>query len=98
NTIVPPKISGFDGAASLLIDLGGLLKTTGKVGFIFFDQFENLFFLPDSFKRIRDLFLKVSSAGTNIAFGFCWKTDLIGLTNEFPYQLRDSIRSSSRVI
>lgn len=92
------KITGFEGAAKLLINLGDALKVEGKVAMIILDQFENLFFLPDAFKRIRDLFLKVAGATTNILFGFCWKTDLVGLTNEFPYQLRDSIKSASRTI
>ena len=78
------KITGFDGAASQLIDLGNNLRKSGKLMFVFFDQFENLFFLPDAFRRIRDVFLKISAAATNVLFGFCWKTDLIGLTNDFP--------------
>lgn len=96
--IVGSKISGFEGAADLLIRIGELFKSRGELAFVFLDQFENLFFLPDAFKRIRDLFLKVSAAGTNLVFGFCWKSDLVGLTAEFPYQLRDSVRSASRVI
>lgn len=99
NTLVlPPQITGFDGAAETLISVGRYLRPQGKLLFIFFDQFENLFFLQEAFKRIRDIFLKVSNAESNIIFGFCWKTDLVGLTNEFPYQLRDSIRASSKVI
>ncbi len=92
------KITGFEGAARLLINLGETLKADGRVALIVLDQFENLFFLPDAFKRIRDLFLKVAGATTNILFGFCWKTDLVGLTNDFPYKLRDSIKSASRTI
>ncbi len=92
------QISGFDSAAEILVKIGQELARRGKLLVIFLDQFENLFFLPDAFKRIRDLFLKVSNAETNVVFGFCWKTDLVGLTNEFPYQLRDSIRTVSRVV
>lgn len=92
------KISGFEGAAEMLIHLAKELREQQTIGFIFLDQFENVFFLNDAFKRIRDLFLKVAGEGTNIVFGFCWKTDLVGLTNDFPYKLRDSIRSSSHVI
>lgn len=91
------QMLGFDDAADRLIELGKSLESKGQLAMLFFDQFENIFFLPDSFRRIRDLFLKVSSATTNVAFGFCWKTDLVGLTDDFPYQLRDSIRASSRL-
>lgn len=97
-TFAGQRISGFDGAVTRLIDIGKGLQGSGQVLFIFLDQFENLFSLPDAFRRIRDLFLKVSTASTNVVLGFCWKTDLVGLTNDFPYQLRDSIRAASRLI
>lgn len=44
------------------------------------------------------MFLKVCDAQTNIVFGFSWKTDLIGSTSEFPYQLREAIMGSSKRI
>ncbi len=91
-------ITGFDGAKSALLNVGRVLEQDNKVLFIFMDQFENVFFLPETLKRITDLLLKVCDAQTNIVLGFSWKTDLIGLTNEFPYQLRDSIaRCSNRI-
>ena len=91
-------ITGFDGAVDTLVKLGRTLEPTGKVLFIFLDQFENMFFLPDALRRIRDLFVKVVDAQTNVLFGFSWKTDLVGSTDEFPYQMRDTIRNSSRRI
>ena len=89
-------ISGFDGAVDCLIKLGRTLEDHEKLLFIFFDQFENMFFLLDTLSRIRDLFVKVVDAQTNIVFGFSWKADLVGLTNEFPYQMRDTITSTSK--
>ena len=89
-------ISGFDGAVDSLIKLGRTLEDHEKLLFIFFDQFENMFFLLDTLSRIRDLFVKVVDAQTNIVFGFSWKADLVGLTNEFPYQMRDTITSTSK--
>lgn len=89
-------VTGFDGALGALTTLGCTLEDNHKVLFIFFDQFENVFFLPDALRRIRDLFVKVVDAQTNIVFGFSWKSDLIGSTNEFPYQMRDTITSTSR--
>lgn len=89
-------ISGFDGAVDSLTKLGRALEGQKKLLFIFFDQFENMFFLLDTLSRIRDLFVKVVDAQTNIVFGFSWKADLVGLTNEFPYQMRDTITSTSK--
>ena len=94
----PTTISGFDGVVKVLLNLGQKLECNNKIMFIFLDQFENVFFLPETLKRITDLLLKVCDAQTNIVFGFSWKADLIGLTSEFPYQLRDSIMGSSKRI
>ena len=89
-------ITGFDGAFEALAGVGNTLEGQNKVLFIFLDQFENLFFLTDSLARIRDLFVKIVDAQTNVAFGFSWKTDLVGLTNEFPYQIRDTVTGASK--
>ncbi len=59
---------------------------------------ENLFFLHEALARIRDLFLKIQDAQTNVVLGFSWKTDLVGVTSEFPYRIRDNIRDSSKQI
>ncbi len=94
----PKAISGFEGAVKAILNIGQVLERNGKLMFVFLDQFENIFFLRDVLKRIRDLFLKVCDSQTNVILGFSWKTDLIGLTDEFPYQLRDAIRGSSKRI
>jgi hypothetical protein len=89
-------ITGFDGAAKALINIGKALEQENKVLFIFLDQFENVFFLPDTLKRIRDLVLKICDIRTNIVLGFAWKTDLIGSINDFPHYLYEAIVNSSR--
>ena len=89
-------ITGFDGVVDALVKVGRRLEERGRVLFIFLDQFENVFFLNETLSRIRDLFVKLVDAQTNVVFGFSWKTDLVGLTNEFPYQIRDTITSSSK--
>ena len=89
-------ITGFDGLVDALVNAGKTLEKRGKVLFIFLDQFENLFFLTDALTRIRDLFVKVVDAQTNVIFGFSWKTDLVGLTHDFPYLIRDTITGSSK--
>jgi len=81
-----------------LLSVGKMLEHNNKVIFIFLDQFENIFSLPDTLKRISDLLLKVCDTQTNVVLGFSWKTDLIGLTSEFPYQLRDTITGLSKCI
>ena len=94
----PRTITGFEGAVDTLLLIGQELKKHNKVMFIFLDQFENLFFLPDALKRVRDLFFKVQDAQSNVVLGFAWKTDLVGLTSEFPYRIRDDIATSSEHI
>ncbi len=90
------EVLGHESAAGLLIRLGERLASRRRVLVIFFDQFENLFFLPDALRPIRDLFLKVGGAQTNVLLGFSWKSDLFGITTEFPYQMRDAIAEGSR--
>jgi hypothetical protein len=96
----PIAITGFDGAIQAILDIGHVLEQAGKLLFIFLDQFENVFFRQrqDALKRVTNLFLKVCDAKSNIVIGFSWKTDLIGMTNEFPYQEREAIRSASKRI
>ena len=91
------NISGFVSANSSLLDLGRSLRDHNRLLCIFFDQFENLFHLPEVLAHIAQLCLKVRDAETNIVLGFSWKTDLVGLTGEFPYQSRDTIIENCRV-
>lgn len=91
-------ITGFEGAIEAIINVSKILEDNKKIIFIFLDQFENLFYLPDALRRIRDLFLKIQDGRSNIVLGFSWKTDLIGSTSEFPYQIRDTIASSCKPI
>jgi DNA polymerase III delta prime subunit len=91
-------IAGYEGALETLAGIGAALEKQGKLLFIFFDQFENMFVLKDALRHVRDLFLKICDRQVNVVFGFSWKTDLVGLTNEFPYQLRDALSSACRRI
>jgi hypothetical protein len=91
-------ITGFEGALESLVQTGRLLEKEQRLLFIFLDQFENVFLLPDTLSSIRNSFLRVCDAQTNVVMGFSWKTDLIGLTNDFPYQMRDDIVGSSKRI
>jgi Restriction endonuclease len=94
----PITITGFDGAVSALKDFGRMLEMKRKILFIFLDQFENIFYHPETLKIISDLLLKLCDSQTNVVLGFSWKTDLIGVHSEFPYKLRDLIKDSSVII
>jgi hypothetical protein len=91
-------ITGFDGAIDALLSVNTELEKKEKLLVIFLDQFENVFFLPEALKRIKDTLLKICDSGANILFGFSWKTDLVGLMSEFPYQDRDAIKNSSKQV
>jgi hypothetical protein len=91
-------IAGYEGALETLTSIGTALEGHRKLLFIFFDQFENMFVLKDALQHVRDLFLKVCDLQVNIVFCFSWKTDLVGLTTEFPYQLRDALAGGCRRI
>jgi hypothetical protein len=91
-------VAGVETAAKRLVAIGRQLACDRKLLFVFFDQFESLFYLADVLRPIRDVFLKVSDAQTNVVLGFSWKTDLFGLTTEFPYQTRDAIAGASKRI
>ena len=97
-SILFEPISGFEGAVKNLIALGKELEKQQKIIFIFLDQFENLFYLHETLKRIRNVFLRILDAQTNVVIGFSWKSDLIGLTNEFPYKMRDAIAQPSKIV
>jgi len=93
-----PTLSGLETAADALIQIGRQLEEGGKSLFIFFDQFENTFYLRDVLMRIAQFCLKIVDAQTNVVLGFSWKTDFVGLTRDFPYRWRDIIIDSSQTI
>jgi hypothetical protein len=64
------KISGFGSAVSIILEAGQILESQNKLLFIFFDQFENILFLPDVLNQIKNLFLKIIEKQTNIILGF----------------------------
>jgi hypothetical protein len=71
------SIPAFGDAVQWILDIGQQLESRNKLMFIFFDQFEHIFFLPDVLRQIKDLFFNISDKQTNIVMGFSWDRRLI---------------------
>ncbi|MGB3479853.1 MAG: restriction endonuclease [bacterium] len=92
------EIGGFTSLSKTLQKVGVELAKLNKALLVFFDQFENIFFQRDTLEKIYNLVAVLSECPSNILVGFSWKSDLIGMTEDFPYQLRDGIRNQCGVI
>jgi hypothetical protein len=60
---------------------------------VFFDQFENIFRDESLTKEFRDLALGARDLQGRLSVGFAWKTDDVTWVEDFPFQLRDEIKS-----
>ena len=67
----------FDDTVQWILDIGQKLESRNKLLFIFFDQFEHIFFLPDVLSRIKNLFLNIWDKETNIVMGFSWDGEAV---------------------
>jgi hypothetical protein len=67
----------FGDASHWILDVGRKLESVNKLMFIFFDQFEHVFFLPGVLRRIKDFFLKILDKQTNIVMGFSWDSGFV---------------------
>jgi len=95
-TDFPKSATGFDSAVEAIFDMGKVLESQGKLLLIFFDQFENIFLLPDVLKRIKDLFMQICEKQTNLIFGFLWNRDLVLSTHAFSGELLGAVTDNSK--
>jgi len=90
------KISGFGSAVRMILDFGQILESQNKLLFIFFDQFENILFLPDVLNQLKNLFLKIVEKQTNIISGFTWDKDLVLSSHAFSNKQFDAVAHECR--
>lgn len=65
---------------------------------VFYDQFETVFRDADLTRAFRDLAFLSTDSPIPLILGFAWKTDLVGWTENHPYQYRDDIRQRSTIL
>lgn len=92
------EIGGFGSLGDTLRKVGDELRKLDKSILLFFDQFENIFFQKETLQRMFNLVTSLNECSKNVLIGFSWKSDLIGMTEDFPYQLRDGIKNQSIVV
>lgn len=86
----------FGDAVRWILDIGQGLESRSKLMFIFFDQFESVFFLPDVLRQIKDLFLKIVDKQTNIVMGFSWDKGQIFSSRAFSANPFDAVTEQCR--
>ncbi|MBW2014709.1 MAG: restriction endonuclease [Deltaproteobacteria bacterium] len=95
-TDLSKSTTGLDRAVQAIFNIGQILESHRKLLFIFFDQFENIFILPDVLKPIKDLFLKICEKQIHLILCFSWNKDLILSTHGFSGELLEAVTDNSK--
>jgi len=90
-------IGGMSSLRDVLAAVSEDLGANGRWLCVAFDQFEGVFGSPAILESAARLASIVTDLGGRILLCFAWKTDLVGLTQEFPYRTRDEISGKCRV-
>lgn len=96
--LILPKNGSWASLPTALATIAAATWTRTAPLLVFFDQFENVFRDEELTSDFRDLALLVPEAKNPLIVGFAWKTDYIGNTEDYPYMLRNEIRSVARVV
>jgi hypothetical protein len=86
----------FGDAVQWIFDIGQKLESLNKVMYIFLDQFEHVFFLPNVLRRVKDLFLKIMDKQTNIVMGFSWDRETVCSDLTFSDHEFDAVADNCR--
>jgi hypothetical protein len=90
------KISGFDSAVRMILDVGQFLESQNKLLFIFFDPFEKILFLPDVLNQIKTLFMKIVEKQAPVILSFTWDKDLVLSSHAFSNKQLDAVADECR--
>lgn len=90
------KMGGYDSIDGILETLHEELKNNNKLLFVFFDQFENIFYQRNLLEKVRNFTLKLYDRQYRIMIGFAWKSDLIGIISDFPYRVQADIEDIAK--
>lgn len=86
----------FGEAIQWILDIGQHLESRNKLMFIFFDQFEHVFFLQHVLRQIKDLFLNIIAKQTNMVLSFSWDKALIFSGRAFSDLELDAVAKNCR--
>ena len=79
-----------------ILDIGQKLESRNQLAFIFFDQFEHIFSLPEALGRFKDLFFEIIDKQTNIVMGFSWDSGLAFSNRVFSDLRFDAVTEKCR--